>query len=666
MIRALSTTPKVELPSGPVLHVQGGESMERKEKESAVTLRAVRTSPHSDKAAPEPKPETAARKANRAAAAAAREVGRIGVDATGRGSDAERVSEAPSTIHETLDHATQVWLSRFTHGLSPAALMGAWFDWATHMTAAPGKQLQLVEEAGEQTRRQIRYALDCAGTVENAERCIEPLPQDNRFADDAWQMKPFNLIHQGFLLQQEWWHSVVTDVPGVTAEHERELQFLTRQMLDMVSPSNFLLTNPEVLRKTRDEAGLNLVQGMQKLLHDIQGTITGAPPAGTEDFQPGRDVAVTKGKVVYRNRLIELIQYGPRTTKVRAEPILIVPAWIMKYYILDLSPQNSMVRWLIDQGHTVFMVSWKNPDEGDRDLTMDDYRRLGILEPLDVIGDIIPDQKIQGIGYCLGGTLLSITAAAMERDGDTRLASLSLLASQVDFSEPGELALFINESQLAFLDSVMWKQGYLDTTQMAGAFQMLRSNDLIWSRMVREYLMGEDQPMFDLMAWNADATRMPYKMHSEYLRKLYLENDLTEGRFEVEGRPVHVSDIRVPIFAVGTIRDHVAPWQSVFKIDMLSDTDVTFALTSGGHNAGIVTPPDHPRRTYRVRSRKAEDLHVDPETWIRETPEQDGSWWKPWGEWLDAQSVATVAPPRMGREGQPPVADAPGTYVLQK
>ncbi len=574
--------------------------------------------------------------------------------------------EAVSGFHEALDHTTQVWLSRFTHGLSPAALMGAWFDWATHIAAAPGKRLQLVEDAADQVARQVRFMMACATPTDEVEPCIEPLPQDSRFSDDAWQAKPFNMIHQSFLLQQQWWHNVVTDVPGVTAEHERELQFLTRQMLDMVSPSNFLLTNPEVLRKTRDEVGGNLVKGMQKLLHDIQAQTNGAPPEGTEDFLPGRDVAATEGKVVYSNRLIELIQYTPLTDKVCAEPILIVPAWIMKYYILDLSPHNSLVQWLVAQGHTVFMVSWKNPDEGDRDLTMDDYRRLGIMEPLDVIGDIVPSQKIQAVGYCLGGTLLSIAAAAMERDGDARLASLSLLASQVDFSEPGELALFINESQLAFLDSVMWKQGYLDTTQMAGAFQMLRSNDLIWSRMVREYLMGEDQTMFDLMAWNSDATRMPYKMHSEYLRKLYLNNDLAEGRFEVDGRPVHVSDIRVPIFAVGTVRDHVAPWQSVFKIDMLSDTDVTFALTSGGHNAGIVSPPDHPRRTYQIRGRKSADLHVGPETWAKETRKQDGSWWEPWGEWLNAQSGAMVAPPRMGRKGHAPTADAPGTYVFQK
>ncbi len=569
-------------------------------------------------------------------------------------------------IHETLDHATQVWISRFTHGLSPAALMGAWFDWGTHILAAPGKRLELAEKAADKAARQARFMIKCASTTGDATPCIEPLPQDRRFRDEAWQMKPFNMIYQGFLLQQQWWHNAVSDVPGVSADHERELQFMTRQMLDMFSPSNFLLTNPEVLRKTRNTAGRNLVEGMQNLLEDMRAAMPGADPVSTGEFLPGRDVATTEGKVVYRNRLIELIQYTPKTDKVHVEPILIAPAWIIKYYILDLSRQNSMVRYLVEQGHTVFMISWKNPDAEDRDLTMEDYRRLGVMDALDVIGDIVPDRKIQGVGYCLGGTLLSVAAAAMQRDGDTRLASLSLLASQVDFSEPGELGLFINESQLAFLDSVMWKQGYLDTTQMAGAFQMLRSNDLIWSRMVREYLMGERFEMFDLMAWNADATRMPYRMHSEYLRKLYLGNDFTEGRFRVAEQPVHVSDIRVPIFAVGTLKDHVAPWKSVFKIDMLSDTDVTFALTSGGHNTGIVTPPDHPRRTYRISTRTEADLHVGPDTWIEQTPVHQGSWWEPWAEWLDGHAGAMVAPPRMGLKGKAPVANAPGTYVFQK
>jgi polyhydroxyalkanoate synthase len=339
----------------------------------------------------------------------------------------------------------------------------------------------------------------------------------------------------------------------------------------------------------------------------------------------------------------------------------------MKYYILDLSPHNSLVKYLTEQGYTVFMISWKNPGPEDRDLSMEDYRELAVMAALDAVSAIVPSRKVHALGYCIGGTLLAIAAAAMARDGDERLQSATFFAAQTDFTEAGELMLFINESQLAFLEDVMWEQGFLDSRQMAGTFQLLRSNDLVWSRMVRTYLMGERDRMTDLNAWNADATRMPYRQHAEYLRRLFLDNDLAEGRFPAGGGPVALSDIRVPVFSVGTESDHVAPWRSVYKLHLLGDTEVTFVLTSGGHNAGIVSEPGHPHRHYRVSTKQPGNHYVDPEVWLTSTPSHEGSWWPAWISWLDARSGPRVAPPRLGAPSGAYAAtsDAPGTYVLE-
>jgi polyhydroxyalkanoate synthase len=313
------------------------------------------------------------------------------------------------------------------------------------------------------------------------------------------------------------------------------------------------------------------------------------------------------------------------------------------------------------------MISWKNPTSEDRDLGMEDYRRLGVMAALDAVSAIAPDRKVHAAGYCLGGTLLLIAAAAMGREGDERLASTTMFAAQGDFTEAGELMLFIDDSEISFLENMMWDRGYLDTYQMAGAFQILRSNDLVWSRVIREYLLGGRQPMNDLMAWNSDATRMPYRMHSEYLRRLFLRNEFAGGRYEVDGRPVWITDVRVPRFAVATVSDHVAPWRSVYKAHLVPTTELTFVLASGGHNAGIVSEPGHSGRTYQIRTRRPEDRYTDPETWLAETPVQQGSWWPEWQSWLERYSTGKVAPPPMGapEKGYGIRRDAPGLYVHQ-
>ena len=575
-------------------------------------------------------------------------------------------SDARQRPRLSFDRPLHAAIARLTAGLSPAALFQAYTDWAQHLLFSPDKQLELAEESVRNWMHFLEY-WPKALIDPDCEACVELAPNDKRFAGDAWHGWPFNAVSQGFLFTQQWWHHATTDVKGVSVHHEDVVSFVARQMLDVVSPANFLLTNPEVLETTFQQGGMNLVRGAMNFWEDQRRVAEGKKPVGAEAFQVGRDVAVTPGKVVARNRLMELIQYTPATDRVYREPVLIVPAWIMKYYILDLSPANSLVKFLVDQGHTVFILSWKNPTGEDRDLGMEDYHRLGVMAALNTVSAIVPGQPVHAAGYCIGGTQLAIAAAAMARDADTRLASLTLLAAQTDFTEAGELMLFIDEAQVSFLEDMMAERGYLDTRQMAGAFQILRSNDLIWSAMVQSYLKGERPPMFDLMAWNADATRMPYRLHSDSLRRLFLNNALATGHFEIDGRPVSLRDIRVPIFAVSTISDHVAPWRSVYKIQALTDADVTFVLSNGGHNAGIVNPPGRPNRKHQIATHVESENYIDPDTWQQSAIHHEGSWWPCWQNWLVRHSSADRVPaPALGvpSKGYAPLCDAPGTYVL--
>jgi polyhydroxyalkanoate synthase subunit PhaC len=573
---------------------------------------------------------------------------------------------------ETLDRSLQTVIGKWTNGLSPAALTLALTDWYMHILIHPAKQIELYDLYQQyfwHFLQQYQGHLMGDATGEYAPLTPSATP-DKRFVDKSWQQFPYSFLYESFLKIQEWWHTAVTDVRGVSQHHEDVVDFYIRQMLDIFSPANSPFTNPEVLNATMEQQGQNFVQGMRNFIDDVKRYRLDEPPAGAENFVIGRDVAISKGKVIYRNRLIELIQYEPTTDEVYAEPVLITPAWIMKYYILDLSPHHSLVKYLVDKGHTVFMISWKNPKKKDRNLGLEDYLNLGIMSSLDVISKVVPKQKVNLVGYCLGGTLTAIATAAMARDHDNRLASMTLFAAQTDFTEPGELGLFIDESQIAFLENLMREKGYLDTHQMAGAFQLLRSNDLVWSRMVHDYLLGKRKPLSDLMAWNADATRLPYKMHSEYLRNLFLHNNLAEGKYHVGGKPIALSDIHVPIFVVATERDHVSPWHSVFKINMLTTAPVTFILTSGGHNVGIVSTPGKSaiKRHYRISMFDEHAQHMDADTWFTHTTPEEGSWWPAWEQWLVDISAEKIKPPHMGapKADITPLADAPGSYVLEK
>lgn len=462
---------------------------------------------------------------------------------------------------------------------------------------------------------------------------------------------------------EDWCLQSTNNVPGLPIHVKRAESFRMRQILDAISPSNFVMTNPDLLQETIRSQGKNLIRGTELAFQDFIEKLTASPPAGVEHFIPGKQVALTKGKIIYSNHLIELIQYAPQTQKVYKEPILILPAWIMKYYILDLLPENSLVNWLTQQGHTVFIVSWRNPTSEDRNLGMDDYYRLGAMAAIDAVSIAIPNTKIHLMGYCLGGTLAMITAAAMAKNNDNRIQTLSLLAAQGDFTEAGELLLFITRSEVSFLKSMMWDQGYLDTKQMAGSFQMLRSYDLIWSKMIQDYLHGTQRGMIALLAWNADATRMPYKMHSEYLEKLFLNNDFAEGRFTIEKKPVAGENIQIPTFVVSTEKDHVAPWKSVYKTHLLINSDLTFVLTNGGHNAGIVSEPGHEGRTYRIHERKKDTPFVNPVDWLDLAEIKSGSWWIAWHQWLVSKSSTNKRVPPKLNDALP---EAPGHYVLQK
>lgn len=546
----------------------------------------------------------------------------------------------------SIDGLVHKQISQAFMGLSPISLALAYGDWLSHLAISPGKQAELAQLAVSLQQKNLSPDNACT---------------DSRFNSSSWQQWPFNIYKNNYQALESWWNAS-TQVNGTNKHHNEIVKFFTRQSLDAMSPSNWPWTNPDILNDWQQSNGQSLINGMHHLLQDSQHTSSATNADLPElSHQVGKDVAITPGKVVYKNHLIELIQYEPTTAKVIREPLLIVPSCIMKYYILDLSPKNSMVKYLVDQGITVFMVSWRNPDSNDRNLGMDDYIQLGILDAIQHIQQATKTELIHAMGYCLGGTFLSIAAAYLGRDQQVSpLKSVTLLAAQTDFSEPGELGVFIDDDQLLTLQEEMAEKGYLSGRQMASSFQFLNSRDLVWSRNTQRYWLGQDEIGNDMMSWNKDTTRLPARMHTEYLNSLFLNDAITEGHYRALGEVISLRDIHAPLFVVGTSRDHISPWKSVYKIHLTVDAPITFTLASGGHNAGIVSEPGHPNRSYQLLRQEDQYAWIDQDEWQAKAPFYQGSWWQAWSDWLVQHSSGQCRSRVMTKTY---LSDAPGHYV---
>jgi polyhydroxyalkanoate synthase len=553
-------------------------------------------------------------------------------------------------------------VANVTGGLSPQAFAGAWFTVLGRLATSPGRQAELARQV---LTKSVAMAQFAGGALGGRAPEAEGTPYASRFSGPEWSKFPFNLLAQSFLTVSGVAREAVREVPGMDAESEGRVGFTLREGLEIFAPDNYLPTNPRLIEQTVQEHGRNLLRGVSHLAQDVKRTFRHEGPTGIEQYRVGEHIAVSPGKVILRNGLMELIQYSPQTEKVHPEPVLIVPAWIMKYYILDLSPRNSLVKYLTGLGHTVFMISWKNPEVADRELTMDDYLTQGVLAALDAVNAVVPKRKVHAPAIASAAPCSRrLTGAALH----DRLAS-SRLSRHKPISRR-RLGVFISKSQVAMLQAQMWKHGVLDSKQMGAAFQLLRAYDLLWSPAISTYVKGERTGLNDLMAWNADGTRMAWRMHSDYLRQLYPNNDLAERRYVALGHELNLADITVPAFVVGTETDHVAPWRSVYKVGrLIRSSDYTFCLTSGGHNAGIISGPEHPKRRHRVRTTKAGVRLLSAEKFLETVEPAQGSWWPTWAKWLKTHSSARkVPPPAMGaaKKGYKRLDDAPGTYVHAK
>ena len=530
--------------------------------------------------------------------------------------------------------------------------------WMSDQTRATDVQMKLgkayLELWGSAMRRM-------AG--EDAPRAIEPAPRDKRFADPEWKSNQFfEFVMQAYLLTTKWAFDLVREAEDLDPHTRKKAEFYVQQITNALAPSNFVLTNPEVLRQTLTTNADNLVRGMRMLAEDIEAgngqlRIRQSDPTNLE---VGVNMAVTPGKVIYQNDVMQLIQYQPTTEKVLRTPLLIVPPWINKFYILDLRPEKSFIKWCVDQGITVFVISWVNPDKKLGQKSFEDYMKEGPLTAMDVIEQVTGEMKVHTMGYCVGGTLLATTLAWLAEKRRVRVASATFLAAQVDFTHAGDLLVFVDEEQISALERQMQSEGVLEGSRMAMAFNMLRSNDLIWSYVVNNYLKGQTPSAFDLLHWNSDATRMPAANHSYYLRNCYLENKLSTGTMVIDNTLLDLSKVKAPIYNLATREDHIAPAESVLYGSQFFGGPVKYVLSGSGHIAGVVNPPSGGKYQYWTNDNIKAGSVAD---WMKGAVEHKGSWWPDWREWLVGHDPEEVAARPVGSDARPPIEDAPGSYV---
>lgn len=550
------------------------------------------------------------------------------------------MADEMSDMVKTLVHVTERWLVDPQKAIEAQARLGlSFFDvWSSSLRRMQG---------------------------EDVAPAAAPEPKDSRFADAEWNDNAyFDFLKQAYLATSRWAESMVEEAEGIDEHTRQKARFYVRQMSSALSPSNFLTTNPELIRETLRESGANLVRGMHMLAEDIEagGGELKIRQSDPSRFKVGENLATTPGKVIFRNELIELLQYAPTTETALKRPLLIVPPWINKFYILDLNESKSFIRWAVSQGLTVFCISWVNPDARLAEKSFEHYMREGVFAALDAIEQATGERTVTAIGYCVGGTLLSTALGHMAATGDDRIGSATLFTTQVDFTHAGDLKVFADEAGIRAIEETMKARGYLEGSRMASAFNMLRPNDLIWPYIVNVYLKGQAPFPFDLLYWNSDSTRMPAANHSFYLRNCYLENNLSQGKVELAGTRIDLKKVTIPIFNLATKEDHIAPALSVFKGCSAFGGPVEYVMAGSGHIAGVVNPPSKPKYQYWTGPAPEGAL----EDWVAQAREHPGTWWPYWFSWIEAQAPARVPARTPGDGALAPLGDAPGTYVLEK